>query len=79
MGLYQYEWWDVVITDETGTMTWEFKGKDKEHVIVQINKAIKDTNSDENQARDIWHRRARILKVQWETLTLDRKGYQRRF
>ena len=79
MSQYHYEWWDVVITDESGTMTWEFKAKDKEHVIARIKEAIRDTNSDVNQARDFWHRRPRILNVQWDTLTLDRVGYQRRF
>ncbi|WP_458397844.1 hypothetical protein [Anaerotignum sp.] len=74
---WQYEWWTVKIQDEAGTLTWEFKGKSKESVIKQIQKEVQDTNSEANAMLDVWHRKPRIIKVFWETLTLDRIGYQR--
>ena len=79
MASFHYEWWTVEITDQAGTLVWEFKGKSKESVIRQINKEVQDTNSEENQQRDMLHRRARILNVNWDSLKLDRTGYQRLF
>ena len=77
MGRFNYEWWTIKITDQSGTNTWEFKGKSKDHVIRQIRKEYNDTNSAENAARDYWHRKPRILSIDWDSLTLDRIGYQR--
>ena len=74
---FNYEWWTVEITDEAGTLTWEFKGKNREGVVRQVEKAVKDSNSEENQRKDVWHRKPRIIGVNWETLKLDRTGYQR--
>lgn len=77
MNNFQYEWWAVSIKSEVGTMTWEFKGKDKEHVIKQIEKEIKRRDSEKNQKKPASEREERILKVYWETLKFDRKGYSR--
>ena len=77
MGSFQYEWWTVDIRSETGRLTWEFKGKNKDSVIKQIEREIKRRDSEKNLAKDCWHREARILEVYWDTLTLDRTGYQR--
>lgn len=77
MSSFNYEWWTVKIQDEAGTLTWEFKGRSKENVIKQIQKEVKDSNSEANAMRDVFHRKAKIIKVFWETLKLDRIGYQR--
>jgi len=77
MAQYHYEWWTVDIRDEAGTCTWEFKGRNRETIVRQINKEVADTNSDKNAARSVWERKPRILEVNWNTLKLDRVGYQR--
>lgn len=74
-----YEWWTVKITDESGSNTWELKATSKENAIKQIEKEVSFTNSEKNLKADFWHRKARILKVDWESLQLDRIGYQRRW
>lgn len=79
MNKFQYEWYTIKIKDQSGTLNYEFKGKSKESVIKQIKKMVEYTNSEENAKLDIWHRQPKILEVYWETLTLDRKGYQRKF
>lgn len=79
MSKFNYEWWTVRILDTSGWNTWEFKGKSKENVVRQINKEVAYTNSKENANRPFWERKARIIKVDWDSLTLDRIGYQRLF
>ena len=69
MASFNYEWWTVEITDQVGTLTWEFKGKSKDSVIKQINKEIEESKYD--------CRRPEILNVNWDSLKLDRIGYQR--
>lgn len=77
MSKFNYEWWTVDITDTAGRITWKFKGKNKDNVIRQINKAVSESHSKENAERDCWHRMPRIIEVHWDTLKLDRVGYQR--
>jgi len=77
MASFNYEWWTVRIRDTAGWLTWEFKGKSRDHVVRQIKKEIADTNSEDNANRPVWKRRAAIIEVDWESLTLDRIGYQR--
>ena len=77
MANFHYEWWTVKIKSEAGTYMWEFKAKSKEHAMKQIKKEVEITNSEKNQSKDFWHRKARIINVYWETLSLDRIGYQR--
>lgn len=77
MASFKYEWWTVKIQDEAGISTCEFKGRSKENVIKQIQKEVQDSNSETNFMRDVWHRKPKIIKVFWETLTLERIGYQR--
>lgn len=76
---FNYEWWTVEIAVENmGFDTWEFKGKSKDHIIKQIEKAIKDTNSEKNLQKGwLEGRKQRIREVRWETLKLDHIGYQR--
>ena len=59
---FQYEWWNVIAKEPTGTYTLEVKAKDQEHAIARFKKDFPD-----------------VIEFFWDTLTLDRKGYQRRF
>lgn len=79
MGSFEYEWWTVSIRFPAGVCVCEYKGKSKESVIRQINREIKQSNSKENLELPIWKQKQQILQVYWETLKLDRKGYQRLF
>ena len=76
---FQYQWWDVDVLYPHGRLTTEFKAKSKDHVIKQIKRWVKDSNSEENQSKPFWVRPDRVLEVYWDTLVLDRTGYQRRF
>lgn len=77
MAEFHYEWWTVDIRDACGRMTWEFQGKDRDHIIRQIEKEVKFTNSEKNALMDFWHQKPKILEVYWDTLKLDRIGYRR--
>lgn len=73
---FEYEWWTVDLQLGIGRITTQFKGRDKDHVIRQINNYVKRTNSPENLA-DPWHKKGNPVKsVYWETLMFDRKGFQ---
>lgn len=63
MASFNYEWWTISIKCWTGTYTYEFKAKNKENVIRQIKREAKDDPS--------------IVEIYWDTLKLDRVGYQR--
>lgn len=65
MANFQYEWWTVDIRYRVGICSTEFKGKNRDSVIRQIKK--------EEASDDL------IIEVLWDTLQMDRKGYQRRF
>lgn len=77
MSNFRYEWWTVRVHEPTGWCTWELKGKSRDHVIRQITKCVKEGNSDKNKLRPFYERQPTILEVDWESLTLDRIGYQR--
>ena len=77
MANFNYEWWTVDIIFENGTYTCEFKGRNKSTVIKQIQKMVEENNSEKNQMRDVWHRQPKVIAVNWESLKLDRIGYQR--
>lgn len=77
MAKFNYEWWTVEVRFDCGTIVCEYKGKNKENVIRQIKKDFKDTNSQENLNAPWWKRRNQMVEVYWETLELDRIGYQR--
>lgn len=74
MARFQYEWWMVDIRYGTGVVGCIFKGKNKESVIKQIEREVKRTN---NLSSDPWG--DRIIEVYWDTMKLDRKGYNRLF
>ena len=79
MKSFHYEWYTVDIRTESGILTYEFKGRSRDSVIRQINKRAEYTNSDKNLSQSWLYREARMLEIFWDTLTLDRTGYQRRF
>lgn len=68
---FNYEWWTVSIKSTTGVDTWEFKGKNRENIIRQIKKEVKAINSGKRGFVP------QIVEVYWDTLTLDRIGFQR--
>lgn len=63
MASFNYEWWTVLVKCLTGTYSYEFKAKNKQNVIRQIKRMEKEDFS--------------IVEVYWDTLKLDRVGYQR--
>lgn len=71
MKTFNYEWWVVSIHFTNGTVDCEFKGKNKENIIRQIKKEVKEINSGKRGYQP------QIIEVHWETLRLDRIGYQR--
>lgn len=77
MSKFHYEWWTVQIKELTGEITLEIKAKSREHAVRQIEKAVTESNSEENKSRPWFERKTPILAVYWDTLTLDRVGYQR--
>ena len=79
MASFNYEWYTIKMEDScNGIMTYEFKGKSKDHVIKTIKTYVKKINA---LAKDTklpwWDRGAEITAIYWETLTLDRIGHQR--
>ena len=76
MASFNYEWWNVKIRFTNGTFTYEVKAKSKEHAIRQIEKDFKFTNSEKNLSKPFWERQAPMVEVFWDTLELDRVGYQ---
>lgn len=74
MSNFQYEWWTVQAKEATGLTTWEVKSKSKELAVKQIKKWAKEHDEFIQKVRPEFN-----TEVFWDTLTLDRKGYQRRF
>lgn len=72
MSKFQYEWWNVKVKEATGEITWEVKAKNKENAIKQFKKWAKEHDEKVQRVRPEFH-----TEIFWETLTLDRKGYQR--
>lgn len=80
MGSFQYEWWTVDVIYTTGKMCTEFKAKSRDHAVKQINRWVEKTNKDFNNPELPWWKRGNGVKeVLWDTLTLDRVGYQREY
>lgn len=74
MGKYQYQWWTVEVREATGRCTWEIKARSKEGAVKAINKLANEHNEYVRKVRPDFN-----TEIYWETLTLDREGYQRRF
>lgn len=79
MAQFNYEWWNVKIRFINGTYTYEVKAKSKEHAIRQIQRDFDFSNSEKNLSKPCWERKAQMVEVFWDTMALDRVGYQRRF
>lgn len=75
---YHYGWWTVDVVETTGRITWEIKGKTKESVIRQIKAQVRKQNKKaEDETLHVLFRPGKVLEVLWDTLELDRVGYQR--
>ena len=74
---YSYEWYTVDIVYSNGRHTTEFKAKDRDSVIRQINTFVRLSNSDKMQSLNVFLRPQRVIAVDWNTLKLDRVGHQR--
>lgn len=79
MGKFQYEWWTIEVKLSTGKITLGIKAKNRDNAIKQINKEIKDGEKAKENNLNIFDKKwkPQILEVYWETLKLDRTGYQR--
>lgn len=77
MAQFHYEWWTVEIHESTGWITLEIKAKNKEGAIRQIERLVAKSNSPENLAKPWYKQITPISEVRWESLHLDRTGYQR--
>lgn len=71
---FQYEWWNVEVQEATGKTTWEVKAKNEEGAKKQFNKMAKQHNDFIQKVRPDFN-----TTILWNTLKLDRKGYQRIF
>lgn len=74
MGKFQYEWWTVEAREATGKCTWEVKARSKDGAVRQIEKMAEAHDLEVQGVRPDF-----CTKIFWETLSLDRTGYQRRF
>ena len=71
---FEYEWWHVDLREATGRTTLEVKAKSKDGAIKQIKKFAEKHNKEVQAVRPNFN-----TVIYWDTLTLDRKGYQRLF
>lgn len=69
---FEYEWWTVEVKAATGKSTWEVKAKNKANAIKQFEKWAKEHTKEVQAVRKDFE-----TEILWNTLTLDRKGYQR--
>lgn len=77
MGKFQYIYFLVDVAEPCGRITYEIKAKSEENAIKQINKMVSESNSAENLKLSWFERKAPILNVYWDTLRVDRVGYER--
>ena len=69
---FQFEWWNINVREATGLITWEVKAKNKENAINQIKKMAQEHEEFIRKVRPDFK-----IEIFWDTLTLDRKGFQR--
>lgn len=74
MAQFQYQWWTVEAREATGRIVWEIKAKSKDGAVKQIKKIAAQHDAFIQKARPDFK-----TEVFWDTLTLDRTGYQRLF
>lgn len=78
MGSFQYEWWLVDVIINGTRMALEVKARNKENAIKQIEK-MANPEKAKDFFEEITAKQLTEGKIFWETLRLDRKGYQRLF
>ena len=74
MGNFQYEWWTVEAREATGLITWEVKAKNRGNAEKQFRQMAKEHDAFIQSRRPDFR-----TVVFWETMKVDRIGYQRRF
>lgn len=74
---FRYEWWTVVIKQSVGTSTFEVKAKNRDNAIKQIQSYQIESYSAKNMSKPVWERTPTVQEIYWDTLKLDRVGYQR--
>lgn len=74
MGQFQYQWWTVEVREATGRIGWEIKAKSKDGAVKQIRKMADQHDAFIQKVRPDFK-----TEIFWDTLALDRTGYQRRF
>ncbi len=74
MGAFQYEWWVVKAREATGIIDWQVKAKSKDGAIRQLKQMAIDHDEEIQRVRSDFN-----TVIFWETLTLEKKGYQRNF
>lgn len=79
MAKFNYSIFTVDVLLSTGRIGYEIKAKDENNAIKQIKKLVADSNSPENLKKSWLDRLPQIKEVFWDTLTLDRTGYIRRY
>lgn len=77
MAQFHYEWYTVDVLTTAGKIGFEIKARSKENAIKQIEKEVAYTNSEKNLSQPWFKLKAPIMEVYWDTLTLDRIGYER--
>ena len=78
MSSFQYEWWLVDVIINGTKMALEVKAKNKENAIKQIEK-MANLEKAKTFEEMITATQLTEGKIFWETLRLDRKGYQKLF
>lgn len=71
---FEYEWWTVEVQEATGKYKWEVKAKNRSNAEKQILKWAKEHDEEVNRVRPDFK-----TTIYWDTMVLDRKGYQRLF
>ena len=69
---FQFEWWHIKVREATGLITYEVKAKNKDNAIKQIKKMAQEHEEFIRKVRPDFK-----IEIFWDTLTLDRKGFQR--
>ena len=78
MSEFNYEFYTIEVLEATGRCTWEIKAKNAENAAKQIRKAVERTNKTAHDKSLPWlERGVEVLEVYWDTMKLDRIGYQR--
>lgn len=72
--LFEYEWWTVDVREATGRITYEVKAKNRKNAEKQVIQMASRHDEFIQKVRPDFK-----TEIYWETMKLDRTGYQRRF